>query len=123
MKTIFTILIVAICFSASAREIYKTNQWCKYNLTTGELKYFIEIKTNVVPDRDKWTTNILYISESANCATNYSSPVRLEPSTWQGGDTTNVVILNDYTGTIQVGTNFYHLTTVTNFYTTKELVK
>lgn len=53
-------------------------------------------------------TNFLqrYIRIGASVvATNYLPPVRIEPS--YGSPATNIVILTNYTGTIQMGTNFY----------------
>lgn len=47
----------------------------------------------------------------------------IEPRYWGSGPITNIVISQSYTGTVQVGSNFYHLQGVTNFYITKELVK
>jgi hypothetical protein len=60
-----------------------------------------------------WVTNAIHHN---NVYSNSVSPVSL-----QGG--TNIVIDPKFTGTIQVGTNFYHLNSVTNYSVTTELVK
>jgi hypothetical protein len=51
--------------------------------------------------------------------TNYLPPVDCNRDS--NGRVTNMIIYQSYTGTIQIGENFYHLNTVTNI--TQELVK
>jgi hypothetical protein len=54
-------------------------------------------------------TNCRVFNVTSFVATNYPVPVLLEPNPhdWGINGTTNIVINTNYTGTIQIGTNFY----------------
>ncbi len=66
-----------------------------------------------------FTTNIFLETMVTNRLWSY--PAKFEP---RNSETiTNIAVDSDYKGTIQVGSNFYRLVDVTNFYTVKELRK
>ncbi len=75
--------------------------------------------TNFYPDNESmtnwlWATNIITTNFSAICFTNsgYFYLARFEPL--ESYTKTNIVINTSFTGTIQVGTNFYHMVSQTN---------
>ncbi len=87
-------------------------------------KYGIEI-LSITNTKKVW--NVPYfvtnVSFGSFTITNPAYQFEFQPKSYNGEIITNVIIKPDYKGTIQVGTNFYRLVDVTNFYTTKELKK
>ena len=87
---ILTLVILSICLQCFAKDLtWITNKYAGTN------NFY-------------WVTNTM----SSIYATNYSYPCQFEPRyEWPK---TNIIIPKEFTGTIQVGTNFYHVNTITN---------
>lgn len=111
MKYLITLL--AVTFAAFASPAYETH----------ETNWSFSIKTNYIPDiNTNYIWNVKPFTNSfifTNSIQNHL--VVIEPGNYE--DFTNFVIMGDYKGTIQVGTNFYHINTITNMIVTKELTK
>ena len=99
MKTLLTLLISLSCFGAMGQTAVTNNIWA-----------------------NRWTNIVLLDWTSAQIlvGTNHTAPVHFEQQCG-GCEITNMVILTNYTGTIQVGEKFYRIYDTTNFFTAKEL--
>jgi len=107
MKTKIIGLIMATCTTLLARETYETN-WVQDSVLTDNKNRIafshIQIKTNYIPEF-LFATNVYYANYTTNRIS--ISPFKIQPSKWLPEECTNLVIDSSYSGTIQIGTNFY----------------
>lgn len=126
MKTILIILSICIPCFAGQYETYETN-WIKTDSfqmkesVSKTLKKYEEFRAEIKTNR--WCTNAFFSYDFITNSTVTNLMVGQRELTIYDNFVTNIIVSKNYTGTIQLGENFYHIATITNIFTEQKLTK